>query len=295
MDLSIITVTYRSKEYIADCILSVVASTLVSYEHIIVDNHSDDETARYIEDHFLSYVTLIKSDRNLGFSAANNLALQKARGRYILYLNPDMQIYQGRLDELIYWMDRNPRVGLASCQLLSYAGTCGSPAPHHALRPIHFLTPFPCLFYFLGLQNFRNVLRRHYSYSQFDDQQEQEVDHIRGAFLLTRKEITEKLGFAFDPRYYLLIEDVDLCREVKQLGYQIVYTPLVSAIDFYGRSFKTKNLLWGYLQLAKSLRRYFLKWHSPLHQLWIFPAMTVGLFLKSLYWLFRKAKPKIDR
>src|SRR3972149_11560503 len=95
IDLSIITVTYQSREYIDSCILSVLTHILnYSYEHIIVDNGSDDGTVEMIEAGYLNFVRLIKNCSNVGFAAANTFAVKEARGRYILFLDPDMQLYE---------------------------------------------------------------------------------------------------------------------------------------------------------------------------------------------------------
>ena len=107
MDLTVVTVTYQSREYIDGCILSVATHILHStYEHIVVDNGSTDGTADFVEQGYSHYVRLIRNRVNLGFAAANAQAVKEAKGRYILFLNPDMQLCEGSLDTLIAWMDK---------------------------------------------------------------------------------------------------------------------------------------------------------------------------------------------
>jgi GT2 family glycosyltransferase len=280
VDLSIITVTHQSREYIDACILSVVAHTLdCNFEHLIVDNHSDDGTVELIEKCYASHVKLIKNLKNRGFAAANHQALSIARGRYLLFLNPDMQLHKGFLDSLISWMDENPCIGLASCKLLN-----GLQRPSQALRPSHHLSLFPYLPALLKLRPFFCTVHPQFFYPNFDDDKEQDVDTVRGAFMLLRKEVVDKLGFAFDPRYFLLFEDVDLCREVKKLRYRVVYTPRMSCIDYFGRSFHQKTLAWKYLCMAKGLVTYVKKWHSPLHLFWLYPLLSLGFLLRIPDW-----------
>lgn len=283
MDLSIITVTYQSKETIDACILSVVTHTLItSYEHIIVDNGSTDGTIEHIEEGYLSYVRLIKNSCNIGFAAANNLALKEAKGKYVLFLNPDMQLMSGSIDALLQWADTKPDLGIASCKLLDHSGE-----PHHALRPSHFPTLLPYLPAFLKLKPFFCSVNPKFFYSHFDDEKEQEVELVRGAFMLMKKEVLDSLGFGFDPRYFILFEDIDVCREMKKQGYKILYTPMMSCIDYFGRSFVKQTRAWKYCQMAKSFIKYVSKWHSPLHLLWIPCAITAGFLLRIPEWGLR--------
>ncbi len=280
MDLSIITVTHQSKAYIDACILSVVTSTLdCSYEHIIVDNASTDGTVELIESGYLNYVKLIKNSTNLGFAAANNQALKQARGRYVLFLNPDMQIHKGFLDTLIAWADTKPQMGLAGCKLLDEFKD-----PHPVLRPSKFPSALPYLPAFLGLRPFFCSVHPRFWYPSFNDDAEQEVEMVRGAFMLVRREVLDKLGFGFDPRYFILFEDIDLCREVRRLGYQVLYTPIVSCIDYLGRSFVKQTKAWKYLHVARSLQIYFRKWHSPAHRLWLPVVSVLGFLLRIPRW-----------
>jgi GT2 family glycosyltransferase len=280
MDLSIITVTYQSRAFIDACILSVPIHILnCSYEHIIVDNGSTDGTVELIENGYSQYVRLIKNSKNCGFAQANEQALHYATGRYLLFLNPDMQMHEGFLDSMISWMDVRPEVGVAGCTLLSAAH-----APHEALRPCTFPSLSPYLSALLKFKPFFCTIHPRFFYPHFDDAKEQEVDVVRGAFMLMRRAIYDKLGHAFDTKYFILLEDVDLCHEVKRLGYKVVYTPQISCIDYFGRSFLKQTGAWKYLRLTQSLRTYARKWHSPLHLLWLYPAIILGFLLRIPEW-----------
>lgn len=280
MDLSIITVTYQSRDYIDACILSVVAHTLDStFEHLIVDNGSDDGTVELIEKCYGSHVKLIKNLENRGFSAANNQALKMAQGRYVLFLNPDMQLQSGFLDTLIKWMDENPSIGLASCRLLNCFNL-----PTPCLRPSRFPSLSPYLPALLKLRPFFCTVHPRFFYSSFDDHCQQDVEVVRGAFMLLPKTALDQLGFGFDPNYFLLFEDVDLCREIKRLGYRVVYTPKVSCIDYFGRSFHQHSQPWKYLHMAKSFKTYLRKWHHPLNLLWVHSLLALGFLLRIPEW-----------
>lgn len=278
IDLSIITVTFNSKHTIDRCILSVVTHTLhCSYEHIIIDNASTDGTVELIETAYSSFVHLIKNKKNVGFPAANNQAAHKARGRYLLFLNPDMELFHGYLDTLIAWMDQRADVGLISCKLL-----CTAKIPSTLLRPYQFFTLFTCLGWVL---NRRSILPHpKFLYHDFDDDVEREVDIVRGSFMFVKRHIIDRLGFAFDPKYFILFEDIDLCREIKRLGYKIVYVPRISCIDYYSRSLRQRTNAWRDLHLMQSFKTYALKWHNPLHQLWLPLAIFFGILLRIPRW-----------
>lgn len=280
MDLSIITVTYQSANYIDACILSVVTHTLAcDYEHLIVDNGSTDGTVELIENGYLGYVHLIKSDQNIGFAAANQLALKKAKGRYLLFLNPDMQIHEGFLDTLITWMETHTDAGIAGCKLLDSSFNC-----HEALRPSKFPSLLPYLPAFLKCRPFFCTVHPRFFYTRFRDDLQQEVDVVRGSFLLMKREVLEKLGFAFNPRYFILFEDIDTCHAVKHLGYKILYTPMISCIDHFGRSFLSQTKAWKYLQMARSLKTYVRRWHSPWHLCWLNCVIPIGFLLRVPEW-----------
>jgi len=114
------------------------------------------------------------------------------------------------------------------------------------------------------------------------DRQVKQVDVVLGAFMLTRRVFLEKLGFAFDPRYFLTFEDIDLCREAKRLGYKVMYYPEVCCVDYNSRSFYQKKFLWVYRQVSKGMYIYYRKW-EPWYT-WIVIALLtpVGYLIRYL-------------
>ncbi|HSW86190.1 MAG TPA: glycosyltransferase family 2 protein [Rhabdochlamydiaceae bacterium] len=269
MDLSVITVTHHSKDYIEDQIFSLMMSCFrLRFEHIIVDNASMDGTPALIEERFSKQVTLIKNDQNVGFSKANNQALQIAKGRYLLFLNPDMCIKEGDLDTFIKWMDERPDVGLAGCKLLD---PMGKECPDGQPRPFPRLGG--SLLWLLRLDSQKKQKRP-------DVSPPEEVEAVKGAFLLVRREVLEKLGWGFDPRYFLLFEDTDLCREVNRLGYKNIHYPNLACVDYVSRSFALKSGKWIYREFTKSMLAYFRKWHPWYQSMLIAMAIPIGLLLR---------------
>lgn len=275
IDLSVITVTHNSAEFIEDQITSVISGALtISTEHFIVDNASCDQTVELIEKHYLSYVTLLKNRQNLGFSAANNQAYPLTKGRYILFLNPDMKVEDGSLDKLVQWMDAHHQVGIVTCKLID---SWGRLLIHRGPRSLPRLGSHILWLVF-------PQIRREKQFANYSEVKE--VAAILGAFMLTRRSFLDRLGFAFDPRYFLTFEDIDLCHEARRLGYKIHYYPFVSCIDYNSRSFLKKPRLWTYTQVARGMRTYFQKWGSWYSSLLITLLTPVGYLLR--YFMFRK-------
>jgi GT2 family glycosyltransferase len=268
-DLSVVTVTHQSAQFIEDQVFSVISGSLkLSIEQIVIDNASSDATLDVL-DRLSHLITVIKNEVNVGFAAANNQGLQFANGRYLLFLNPDMQVKEGSLDTLVDWMDSHPKVGITSCMLVDALGralTMSYPKRLPRLsREILWLLR-------LNRREKKNQLKL--------EGEPQAVEMVKGAFMLVRRELIEKLGFAFDPRYFLLYEDTDLCREAQRLGYEISYHPSIQCVDFNSRSFSVKRGIWIYRCFTKSMLSYFFKWEPWYCWMWIALFIPIGYLLR---------------
>lgn len=282
MDLSVITVTWNSAQLIAEQIKSVASGCAkISYEEIIVDNGSTDGTVELIGQGYPT-VKLVADGKNKGFSAGNNIGAKLATGRYFLFLNPDMRVSQGSLDIIYDWMEKHPTVGLASCKLLDENGHLNANA-----QPRRWPGLIDQLAVILKLPHIFPAILSRYLWPDFKADHEQEVDSVRGAFMIMRREVYQKLGWAFDPRYYIWFEDVDICREVKRLGFKVFHTPVITCVDFIGQSFKQRTSLWKQKEFTKSMLTYFKKWEPWYVWVWIAIFRPVGI---ALAWVNDKAK-----
>jgi len=282
MDLSVITVTWNSKDIIGRQIKSVFSGfKRISAEEIVVDNASADGTVDFIKQEF-SNLKLIANEDNLGFATANNLGTAVASGDYLLFLNPDMKVTVGSLDVMVEWMKKKPEVGIVSCKLVDEQGKFNFNA-----GPRRFPGLFDQLMILLKIPHIFPFVLNKYLMKNFDPDIEQEVNSVRGAFLLMRRELYEKMGFAFDPRYFFWFEDVDTCREAKRLGYKVVYNPIVSCVDYVGQSFKKRDSLWKQKNFTASMIKYFQKW-EPWY-CWI-TLFLLRPFIIVFAWLNEKIK-----
>ena len=274
MDLSVITVTWNSKDRIGEQIRSVKAGCAsISCEEIAIDNGSTDGTVDYIKGTFPE-VQAIENIENKGFGAANMQGVDIAAGRYLLFLNPDMRVEPSSLDRIVAWMNDHPDTGIASVKLTDADGALNWDA-----APRRFPKLWEQLVLIIKLPHIFPAMLSRYEMRDFDADKEQEVDSVRGSFMLMRRDIVEKLGWAWDPRYFFWYEDVDICREAKRLGYKVMYTPVITCVDYVGQSFKKRTTLWRQKQFTKSMLIYWQKW-GPWYAwllIWLLRPVGIGL------------------
>lgn len=287
MDVSIITVTWNSKKLIQEQITSILKGCReISCEHIIIDNDSSDGTYEYIKQQF-PHVKLLPNHTNLGFAAANNRALSVAHGDFFLFLNPDMRIEPGSIDILVHWMKQRPDVAIVSPKLIDEHGQLNAEA-----LPRRFPKLWEQVALILKLPHLFPRILDTYLMKDFDPQKEQAVDSVRGSFMLMRKELVTARGWAFDPRYFIWYEDVDICKEATQLGYSVVYTPIVSAVDYVGQSFKQRTTVWKQRHFTKSMLVYFKKWEPWYVWIWIAAVRPLGILLAFISEKIHNARRK---
>jgi GT2 family glycosyltransferase len=219
MDLSIIIVSYNTREFISACLNSIKKYLDgLPYEIIVVDNHSVDGTSRLIHEDFPD-VSLIENGKNLGFGRAVNEGYKKAGGKYLLILNPDVEILPGSVEKMIHFLEGHPEVGLLLPKLVNPDGSL-----QFSCRTFYdFLTLFfrktP-----LG-KAFPNhkIIRKHLMLD-WDHREPREVDWGLGACMFLRRDALGNREI-FDERFFLYFEDVDLCLRLKKEGWKVVYYP----------------------------------------------------------------------
>ncbi len=282
MELSVITVNINDKENMLNQVESVrLAADGVVYEQIISDNGSSDNSiaeirARYPE------VKIVENSKNIGFGAANNNAFNISTGEFVLCLNPDMRLVPGSLKILLDWMRVHKEVGIVSPKLVDEKGVFNEGA-----KPRRFPRLIDQVAILLKLPHLFPHVLDSYLYKNFDSNKEQEVDSVRGSFMLTRRAFLDKLGWAFDLRYFIWFEDVDICREAWRNGYKVMYTPIISCVDYVGQTFKRLPSLQKQKWFTASMVKYFQKW-EPWYK-WMVIAVLRPVAI-GLVWLETKIK-----
>lgn len=231
--LSIIIVNFNTKEMLRDCLRSIwdaysLELKTKQYGVLVVDNGSNDGSVDMIKNEFPG-VKLLQNRKNLGFGAANNLAVKKSQGSYILFLNPDTKVEKNTLPYMLKFMEKQNEVGVATCKVILPDGTLDD-ACHRG-----FPTPWRALCHFSGLGNLfpHSQLFNGYHLGYRNLDKPHEIDACAGAFLLIRREIGAEVSW-FDEDYFWYGEDLDLCYRVKQRNYKIMFVPDVSILHYKG-------------------------------------------------------------
>jgi GT2 family glycosyltransferase len=216
VNLSILLVSYNSRRYLADCLESVRRFAPPGTEVIMADNASSDDSVDFVAREY-PWVRIVRNDRNLGFSAANNLAGKQALGKFILLLNTDTVMVEP-VGPAVDWLDGHPEYAVLTINMLDAeripsACTGRFPSP-------------------LRLMLLRNMLM---APQQFGDKYAYEVDWVQGSFLLIRAEQWRALG-GLDESYFMYVEDVDLCKRVWDRGLKCAYLPHIRYVHLGGYS-----------------------------------------------------------
>jgi GT2 family glycosyltransferase len=249
-DLSVVVVTFNGRDLALATLRSARAALGgLEAEWLVVDNGSSDGTPDAIERE-LPWVRVFR-DTNRGFAAGNNVALPHATGRYVLLLNPDVEIERGTFAELVAALDARPEVGVASVLQQATAGE---------LLPS--IRRFPSLARGLGEALGASRMRRlaHIQESDIDFdryREERSADWLVGAFLLARREAIDQVG-PLDEGFFLYAEETDWCRRFRQHGWDVRHLPLMTITHHEGDNKRPEMVA----QLGHSRRRFAYK-HFP--------------------------------
>ena len=229
-DASIIIVSFNTRVVLRECLESVLRESAgLRVEILIVDNHSSDGSPEMVESEF-PQVRLIRSDVNLGFGAANNVALEQARGKYFVLLNSDAFFEPNALKLAIKHMDETPGCGLGGGLLVGRDG-----AWQPSARTFHSVPGDLIVMTGLAAKFPKSKLFGDFDRTWADRNEAASVDWVPGAFSIIRPEAIRKVG-SFDPTFFLYYEEVDLCRRIKSAGYSIWYWPDVVIVHIGGES-----------------------------------------------------------
>lgn len=214
MRLSIALVSYNSRLHLGKCLDSITRFAPGETEVILVDNASTDGSTEFVEQTY-PWVRIVRNNHNLGFSAANNLAGKMVVGRFLLLLNADTVLVEP-IAPAIDWLNEHPEFALLTINMLSEEGV-SSPCTGRFPSPLRLI-----------------LLRRMLVIpQQYGDNFAYEVDWVQGSFLLIKTEQWRALG-GLDERYFMYVEDVDLCKRVRNRGLKCAYLPNIRYIHSGG-------------------------------------------------------------
>ena len=254
--LSVVIVTFNGRDLVRACLRCVPASFGdLSGEVIVVDNGSSDGTPAMIAAEFPG-VRLIATGENLGFAAGNNRGLPHARGRIIVFLNPDTEPAPGSLALLAAALDADPTLGIVGPKL-----TYGDGSLQASVRG--FPTFGVSILVLLKLYRLARRLPAvaHYDAVTFDYAVAADVDQLMGACLAMRRALVDEMG-GFDERFWMWFEEVDLCLRVRQAGYRVRYLPEPVVLHRLSQSTVLLHSVFTQRMYAQSLVKFFAKHHA---------------------------------
>ncbi|MDZ7267169.1 MAG: glycosyltransferase [candidate division KSB1 bacterium] len=236
-DFSIIIVSYNVREFLRQALLSVRRALAgLSAEIFVVDNASDDGSAAMVRAQFPECV-LLENARNLGFAAANNLALAQSRGRFVVLLNPDTVVQEDTFSAIRDFLLAHPATGLVGCKVLNPDGSL-----QLACRR-SFPTPWVAFTKLSGLSALfpRSRWFGRYNLTYLPEDETCEVEAISGSFMVARREAMAQVGL-LDEAFFMYGEDLDWCFRFRAAGWQIHYFPGTQIVHFKGESSKRSSL-----------------------------------------------------
>lgn len=273
-ELDVVVVSHGAEGLLRNCLRSLEEHPAQGGTRItVVDSGSPDGTPNMVEREFPA-VRLIRRD-NIGFSAANNLALHESKARAVLLLNPDTEVYAGTLDAGLERLWSEERVGMVGVKLVT-----GSGALDHACKR-SFPTPLSALAHFTGVGrgDAASSALSQYRATQLGDDEAGEVDAVNGAFMLCRAEAVREVGL-LDEGYWLYMEDLDWCHRFWDAGWKVFYEPAGTALHVKGGSSASRRAPRQEIAFHRGMGRFYRRFDAPEHNPLLNAAVYTGIGAK---------------
>ena len=253
--VSVILLNHNGKNFLNECLESVLNSNYHNFEVLLIDNASTDDSIKIAKEKFgkSPYLRILRNFDNLGFAAGNNVGVKYGQGEYVVFLNNDTIVEPHWLVELVSVMETDAKIGAAQSKLLSLADK-------------RFIDSAGDFIDYYGFP-----IRRG-SWGEEDKGQYDLIEEIfsaRGAAAIVRSKILTEIG-AFDADFYLNYEDIDLCWRIRLNGYKIVFVPKSRVYHMGGASVTSSTLSIFYTEknrisaLLKNMSCKYLVKYNPL-------------------------------
>lgn len=246
IDLSIIIISYNTKDITENCLNSIFSSMKnsdISYEIVVVDNNSSDGSVLYFKElqkkH--SNITIIFNKDNTGFAIANNQGAKAAKGSHLLFLNSDTIVLDDAIDKLMHYFDQNQTIHFLGPKLLNK-----DMSPQASCGPAYNLFN---IFIFLFLRG------DYWGATRSSPDATKEVDWVSGACILTKKAYFDQIN-GFDEGIFMYMDEIDLLYRAQKHGFHIFFYPEARIIHLGsassgGKTFPILQVYKGYLYFYK--------------------------------------------
>ncbi len=262
VDLSIIIVSWNVRELLDKCLASLQQTRRAirpglceefSLEIIVVDSASEDGSVELVRERH-STVVLLPQQENVGFTRGNNIGLARARGAFLLLLNPDTEVSPDALAIMLDYMNRRPRVGILGPHTLNSDGS------HQSTRR-RFPTLLTGIFESTWLSAWAPAsVEQNYRMLDTGNDEIVEADWVQGSALMLRREVYEDIG-GLDEGFAMYSEELDYCRRAKSAAWQVAYHGGAHITHHGGKSSEQAGAL-KQIHFQSSKLRYFRKHHG---------------------------------
>ena len=252
MELSIIILSYNTKDLTLQCIQSVIKQYKKELEEekieiVVVDNNSTDGSPSAISNFKFQISNLkpIENKKNVGFAKGCNIGAKAALGKYILFLNSDTEVLDKGFLQMIEFLEKNPKVAILGGKLYNADGSAQPSAGK-------FYNLTNLIIMLLGLERL--------GFLRSSPTKIQKVDWVSGACMMIKKELFDKL-FGFDEHFFMYIEDMELCFRARKLGFATYFYPDVKlkhkSLGSSNRAFAIINIYQGILRFYSKHKSHF--------------------------------------
>ncbi len=236
LDIGIVIVNWNTCDLLRRCLQSVYASVGVSFRVVVVDNGSSDGSVEMVAAEF-PQADLLSGHGNVGYPAGNNLGLRLLgytepgeptspdAPRYALLLNPDTELPDDALADMVAYLDANLEIGIAGPKLMLPTGSLDL-ACRRSLPTVEVS--------FWHMIRFSRLFPHHKRFAQYnltylDEDQTTEVGSVVGAFMMVRRDAIEKVGL-LDETFFMYGEDLDWSKRVAEAGWKVMYYPKITVL-----------------------------------------------------------------
>ncbi|CEK12661.1 predicted glycosyltransferase [Chthonomonas calidirosea] len=285
--LSIVIVSWNTRDLLLRALESIYAAPPpFPFEVIVVDNASVDGTVAAVQQAY-PQVILLPNAVNNGYAKGNNQGIERARGAYILLLNPDVLLPKGGLEKAVRFMEQHPEAGAIGVRQVHPDGTL-----ERSVRG--FPTPLGVLWELIGLSRLfpKNRFFGAYRMTWFTYDKVAEVDQPMGTFLMLRRQAVEQVGM-LDEGFPIFFNEVDWCLRCKRKGWKIYFTPEVEIVHYGGAS--TSQVAPA---MAWESRRGLLRFYARHYGGWVYAPLRLLVALLSwpyAWWQARQRRQRVQQ
>ena len=281
-DLTISIVSYDSLNFLKPCLDSIYnGPPSIKYDIVVVDNASSDDSPKFIKNNY-PLVILILNDKNIGFSAANNKAINRTNSKYIMLINSDCQVYEGSIDNLVEFMEKNTDIGIVGPKIVNSDGSI-----QHSCRRFPSIMNAGFHTILTGIAP-NNPFSRKYKLADVNRDTPFEVDWVSGSCMVIRREALKDTG-VLDENYFMYVEDIDICYRMWQENWKVYYYPYCKIMHHIGGSSGNQQVK-ASIRMQKSVFYFFWKNYKRSWKIILIPFLILVLgfrifltFIKNIF------------